>query len=74
LIEASKQQIVPEHLVDMKESIYNEIVPIFPVSGKDIIKAGKTENSLIGATLDRLKQEWIDSGFSLSRDELLERI
>ena len=74
IIEAAKQMVVPEHLNDIKDMIFNEIVPIFPVSGRDVIKAGKSENSQIGVVLERLKQDWIDSDFSLSREELLQRI
>ena len=74
VIEAAKQMIVPEKLNDIKNVIFNEIVPIFPVSGKDIIKVGKLENAQIGAILDRLKNKWIESDFSLSREELLEQI
>ncbi len=74
IIEAAKQMVVPEHLNDIKDMIFNEIVPIFPVSGRDVIKAGKSENSQIGVVLERLKKDWIDSDFSLSREELLQRI
>lgn len=74
IIEAAKQMVVPEHLNDIKDMIFNEIAPIFPVSGRDVIKAGKSENSQIGVVLERLKQDWIDSDFSLSREELLQRI
>lgn len=74
IIEAAKQMVVPEHLNDIKDMIFNETVPIFPVSGRDVIKAGKSENSQIGVVLERLKQDWIDSDFSLSREELLQRI
>lgn len=74
IIEAAKQMVVPEHLNDIKDMIFNEIMPIFPVGGRDVIKAGKSENSQIGVVLERLKQDWIDSDFSLSREELLQRI
>ena len=74
VIESAKQMVIPEHLNDIKDMIFNEIVPIFPISGRDVIKVGKSENSQIGAILDRLKQDWINSDFSLSREELLQRI
>ena len=74
VIEAARKMVVPEKLNDIKNVIFNEIVPIFPVSGKDVIRAGKLENAQIGAILDRLKQNWIESDFSLSREELLAQI
>lgn len=74
VIEAAKQLIVPERLNNIKDIIFNEIVPIFPISGRDIIKAGKKESSQIGETLDKLKNYWVESDFSLSREELLQQI
>jgi len=74
IIESAKQMEIPDGLIDIRDAIFNEIVPIFPISGRDVIKAGKSENAQIGAVLDRLKQNWVNSDFSLSREELLQQI
>ena len=49
-------------------------MPVFPVSGKDIIRHGITGNAKIGAAREYLEQVWVDSGFELTRDELLAKI
>jgi poly(A) polymerase len=43
----------------------------FPVSGIDLMQRGFSEGKALGAELDRLEQLWINSGFSLGREELL---
>ncbi|MGB3897823.1 MAG: CCA tRNA nucleotidyltransferase [Mesorhizobium sp.] len=47
--------------------------PVFPVRGADLSGLGATPGPRIGATLRTLENEWIDSGFTLARDALLER-
>jgi poly(A) polymerase len=47
-------------------------VPMFPVRGGDLIKLGMRPGKALGAELDRLEQVWIESGFALERDDLLE--
>ncbi len=49
-------------------------VPRFPVTGNDLIEAGHKPGPELGLTLRRLEAEWIDSGFSLDRDALLNRL
>lgn len=74
IIEAARTQTIPEEISSIISNINETIVPIFPISGKDIIKAGKIENSQIGLLLDKLKEDWIASDFSLSREDLLQKI
>lgn len=45
--------------------------PTMPVTGKDLIANGEKPGPGLGAILTRLEALWIDSAFSLSRDELL---
>lgn len=45
--------------------------PEFPVSGKDIVARGVEPGPEVGATLARLETLWVQSAFSLTRDELL---
>jgi poly(A) polymerase len=47
--------------------------PSFPIGGNDIMALGALEGPEIGELLKVLEQDWIDSGFSLGRDELLDR-
>lgn len=46
--------------------------PAFPLRGGDVAALG-VEGAALGALLKALEVEWIDSGFSLDRDALLER-
>ena len=46
--------------------------PVFPVTGKDLVAAGATPGPDVGVRLRALEERWIESGFSLSRDALLQ--
>ena len=45
--------------------------PSLPIGGKDLVAAGAAPGPDVGAKLRALEERWIESGFSLSRDELL---
>jgi poly(A) polymerase len=45
--------------------------PVFPVSGKDMKAKGFAEGAALGEALSAMETRWIDSGFTLGRDELL---
>jgi tRNA nucleotidyltransferase/poly(A) polymerase len=47
--------------------------PAFPLSGNDLLALGAPAGKVLGDLLVRLESEWIDSGFSLSREELADR-
>ncbi|MCY6379530.1 CCA tRNA nucleotidyltransferase [Hoeflea prorocentri] len=47
--------------------------PEFPISGKDLLKLGVEPGPGVGGVLTTLEDAWIDSGFILTRDELLKR-
>jgi tRNA nucleotidyltransferase/poly(A) polymerase len=47
--------------------------PVFPLSGKDLVAAGLKPGPAVGERLRALEERWIESGFSLSRDALLQR-
>jgi poly(A) polymerase len=52
----------------------NEVeAPVFPLGGKDLLAIGMPPGPELGAELERLEREWIESGFALDRDNLLER-
>lgn len=48
--------------------------PQMPVSGRDLLAAGLMAGPEVGRTISALTDAWIDSGFRLTRDDLLARI
>lgn len=54
---------------EILREVENTIVPIFPIRGRDLIgKVG--DGAQVGRLLSALEQQWIDSGFTLTREEL----
>ncbi|MGB2141930.1 MAG: hypothetical protein ACPH5R_05880, partial [Candidatus Puniceispirillaceae bacterium] len=51
--------------------IVHFVPPICPISGQDVIMRYGVNGREVGVILDRLTNEWVDSGFSLSKSELL---
>ncbi|UTO27961.1 CCA tRNA nucleotidyltransferase [Bartonella harrusi] len=49
-------------------------IPTFPINGKDLIKKGFSKGVLLGEKLKELEILWIESGFSMDRNTLLEKI
>ncbi|WP_455481664.1 CCA tRNA nucleotidyltransferase [Bartonella sp. B35(2025)] len=49
-------------------------IPTFPISGKDLMRKGLTEGVLLGQKLKELEMIWIESGFLIDRNKLLEKI
>lgn len=47
--------------------------PRFPVTGHDLIAAGAAPGPDLGARLETLEEAWIESGFTLTREALLNR-
>ena len=45
--------------------------PIFPVGGKDLVAGGMEPGPDVGKRVRELEERWIESGFALSREELL---
>ena len=45
--------------------------PVFPVGGKDLVAKGLEAGPEVGKRLKALEQLWAESGFTLSREELL---
>lgn len=46
-------------------------MPVFPVSGDDLIHIGYAPGPKLGAELKRLEMSWVDSNFTLPPEELL---
>jgi len=49
-------------------------VPAFPLRGRDLTAAGLAAGPAMGRSLKTLESRWIDSDFSLTKAELLEKI
>ncbi|MGE0282398.1 MAG: CCA tRNA nucleotidyltransferase [Rhizobiaceae bacterium] len=47
--------------------------PVFPLKGADLLAEGVPEGPALGKRLKTLETAWVESGFQLSRDALLER-
>ena len=74
LLTLSINQHVLFNVNEVLKEIENLVIPIFPIRGKDIVAKGITNDREIGETLNKLEQQWIDSDFNLTRDELLQKI
>lgn len=74
LLTAAVSQQLSMNINDVLKETENMIVPIFPLRGKDIVNKGVKDDAEIGKTLNMLEQMWTDSDFSLTRDELLNKI
>lgn len=47
------------------------VVPTLPINGNDVIAAGVAAGPKLGRILREAKNEWVLSGYTLSREELL---
>lgn len=48
--------------------------PVFPVRGSDLTAIGIESGPQLGALLKQLEEDWIEGGFKLNRDELINRL
>ena len=71
ILEMAQQNQDIENISELLQFIQKMEIPIFPIKGRDLIAQGLKENAQIGLTLKKLENKWIESGFSLNRDELL---
>lgn len=70
LLFAAIKNVNSQVLTDILKEIENDVVPVFPIRGRDLIgRIGNGEQ--VGRVLSKLEQQWIDSGFTSTRDELL---
>ncbi len=61
----------PDNLWDLYDEINSLSKPIFPITGRDIMETGITDNRQIGEMIKELEKNWIDSGFTLTKEQLL---
>ena len=73
LLELAIHNLHINRLNDVLREIENAVVPIFPLRGRDVA-AKITDGAQIGRALAKLEQRWIDSDFTLTRDELLQSL
>jgi tRNA nucleotidyltransferase (CCA-adding enzyme) len=59
---------------DLLQKLKTWTPPEFPINGSDLIAAGIAPGPDMGRKLAVLRNEWEQSGFKLTRDELLKRI
>ncbi len=69
---ASERQ-VPDNLWDIYQEMVSFPEIIFPLKGKDLLDNG-LNNQQIGRVLKELEQIWIDSGFDLTKEQLLSQL
>lgn len=73
-VAAAQKNWPRERLMEAAREISRLPKPDLPVSGKDIVANGIEPGPEVGATLARLETLWVQSAFSLTRDELLETL
>lgn len=64
----------PENFHQILEKIQTLPISEFPLKGRDLITAGITDNRKIGQILDMLEHLWIESNFTMSKDDLLAQV
>jgi tRNA nucleotidyltransferase/poly(A) polymerase len=61
-------------MVDLFGIYINKERNVFPLSGADLLKLGYKSGVEIGKKLRFLESRWIESDFSLSKQDLLQHI
>lgn len=70
-VAATLEKITPREHTQWTKYIAKTAPPIFPITGKDLLKRGIEAGPEMGALLKRLEQRWIQSGFQLTKESLL---
>ena len=70
LFYAAKNNLHDFPIKEIFAKIEESATPKFPVTGADLINLGIDDNAKIGATLNLLKQKWMQSNFCLTENEL----
>lgn len=55
-------------------NILNKKIPNFPIKGEDLLNLGYKTGPELGSKLKELKEKWIESNYSLDKEELLNNI
>ncbi len=64
MIELANDRVMNGYAPKALDIVQNWDIPSFPISGQDLMDKGLKPSPELGAELDRLESEWIDSGFS----------
>ncbi len=59
------------HVAQLVDRTAKWVRPDFPVSGSDLLSLGQEAGPQMGVLLKKLENDWIESGFSLSKEKLL---
>ena len=73
-VAAAEEAWPRERLAEMARDLGRLPVAPLPVSGADLSARGMRPGPDMGAALGMLERAWVESGFTLSKDALLERI
>ena len=59
---------------ELTKAVNEFVMPIFPVTGKDLIALGFKEGPNLGRAMATARQEWFDSRFTKNRKDLLNSV
>ena len=68
------QLLLYQGMEDLADELYNWQPPSFPVSGNDLKHVGVKPGPMLGKILHELKLVWLESYYSLGKEELLEKV
>ena len=74
IILCAKEDYTPDNFEQTLQNIKDTPIPEFTLKGRDIINAGIEDNRKIGNILNRLEQQWIESNFTINKEELLSQV
>lgn len=57
---------------DMAQHMETWVVPVFPVTGKDLVASGMKPGPAMGEALRGMRSKWMNSRFTMSASELME--
>ncbi|MEL7429732.1 MAG: CCA tRNA nucleotidyltransferase, partial [Pseudomonadota bacterium] len=64
-------QTAANHIAELAKTAEGFRRPVFPVQGRDLLDLGMAPGKAVGERLRQLEKTWVESGFHLSREELL---
>lgn len=69
-----RQLLLYQGMEDLADELCNWQPPAFPVSGNDLKQTGVKPGPMFGKLLHELRHMWMESYYSLSKEELLEKV
>ena len=74
ILKCAEVGVTPNNFHDVIEKIQTIQAPVFPIKGRDLIGIGIDDNRKIGQIIQMLEHLWIDSNFTMSKDDLLSQV